>query len=170
MDNTFFQSLSELMTDGCLKLVIKKDNQNALIVSVLATNDNVGDNAKNVIAPLVLKGTAEEIDHGFFDAIQEPVKATNQLLTNMEAYLKQVSEAKVKSQMETDKLKAEKNAKDERKKKFDALFKKVEELEGEKKFKEAIEQLYKATDLIEHTDEIKKRISEIQLKSQPSMF
>lgn len=170
MENHFFQNLSALLTDGCLKLVIQKGTADELIVSVLATNDKVGDNAKNVIAPLVLKGTAEEIDNGFFEAIQEPVKATNQLLTNMEAYLKQVAEAKEKSQMEADKIKAEKTAKDERKKKYDALIKKVEELDGEKKFKEAIEQLYKATDLIEHTDEIKKRISELQAKSQPTMF
>lgn len=170
MENHFFQNLSALLTDGCLKMVIKKGDADELIVSVLATNDNVGDNAKNVIAPLVLKGTAEEIDNGFFEAIQEPVKLTNQLLTNMETYLSQVAEAKVKSQMEADKVKAEKTAKDERRKKFDALIKRVEELENEKKYKEAIEQLYKATDLIEHTDEIKKRISELQAKSQPTMF
>src|SRR5438093_1461606 len=100
MENHFFQNLSALLTDGCLKMVIKKGDADELIVSVLATNDNVGDNAKNVIAPLVVKGTAEEIDSGFFEAIQEPVKLTNQLLTNMETYLSQVAEAKVKSQME----------------------------------------------------------------------
>ena len=170
MNTTFFQDLENLLTDGCLQIVVQKGVEETLIVSILPINHNVGDTAKNVITPLVFKGKAAEIDNTFIQSIQEPIKATNLLFSNMEGYLKQVEEAKVKSQMEADKVKAEKTAKDERKKKFDTLIKKVEELENEKKFKEAIEQLFKATDLIEHAEEIKKRISELQAKSQPTMF
>ena len=170
MESTFFQNLSELLTDGCLKLVVKKGEGDILIVSVLATNDNVGDNAKNIIAPLVLKGTAIEVDKGFFEAISEPIKLTNQLLTNMEVHLKSVEKAQLESRIEADRLKVEKTAKDERKKKFDQLIKKVDELDDEKKFKEAIDQLERATDLTEHTEEIKKRLSDLKAKSQPSLF
>jgi hypothetical protein len=54
-----FQNLSELLTDGCLKLVAKKSQGEIIIVSVLPTNDKVGDNAKNAITPLVFKDTGD---------------------------------------------------------------------------------------------------------------
>jgi PRTRC genetic system protein E len=170
MENTFFQNLSELLTDGCLKLVVKKGEGDILIVSVLPTNDKVGDNAKNAITPLVLKDTPQALDAGFFDAITEPISSTNQLFVNMEAHLKSVEQARLESKLETDRQKAEKTAKEERKKKYDLLVKKVDELETDKKYKEAIDQLERATDLTEHTDEIKKRLSELKSKSQPSLF
>ena len=170
MENNFFQQIASLITDSTVKLVIKRATENSLIVSVLVTNDNVTDSAKNLISPLVIRGTAEEIDKGFFVAITEPVKETNTLLVNMEIYSRQMDVVRKESQVEKDKAETERKGKEERKKKFDILLKKVIELEGEKKFKEAIDLLNKATDLTEQADQIKELLISLQGKSQTSIF
>jgi len=43
MENHFFQNLSALLSDGCLTIVVKKGITHELIVSILATNDKVGE-------------------------------------------------------------------------------------------------------------------------------
>jgi hypothetical protein len=64
-----------------------REEADNLIVSVLFFNDAIGDDARKKVPPILLKGTAEELDSGFFQAIAEPVQDTAQLFANMEFLL-----------------------------------------------------------------------------------
>ena len=67
MNANFFHQVAQLQITGDLQLTIAKGAENNLIVSVMLQNEQCGDNAKNIIPPLNLRGTAEELDNGFFE-------------------------------------------------------------------------------------------------------
>ena len=104
METNFFKSILALQVAGNWKINIAKEDTDKLIVSVLFYNDTVGDDARKKVPPILLKGTAEEIDNGFFEAIAEPVQDTAKLFANMEQFLKEKQQAKVNSQMEKDNI------------------------------------------------------------------
>lgn len=163
----FFETLATLNVEGKWQLTIKAAG-NRMLVSVLYTNDNVGDKAKNLIPPLILKGTAEELDNGFMDAIETPVKKTASLLVNMEEYLKAQETARLQSKMEQDKKQQAGKAVD---KKYEAQMKKVEELEQAGKYREAYAQLPKASDFPDREEDIQERKEELAEKfDQTGLF
>jgi PRTRC genetic system protein E len=164
MTTNFFTSIQDLNVNGDWKISITKDEKNNWIVSVLFYNEKIGDDARKIIPPMILKGTPEELDEGFFDSIIVPVEKASGLFANMEHYLKQLEEARLKSKMEKDKEDKEKKEKEERKKKYEAAMKKVTELETEKKFGEAIGAMPKTEDFPEHVEEIKKKMNELKEK------
>jgi PRTRC genetic system protein E len=92
---------------GVWKLVITTDDKGNFIVSQLF-HTTCGDKAVNLIVPLTLSGTAEDLDEGFFDKVTEPTLKTAGLQTNMEAHLKSVEVAKAASKLEQDKKNKEK--------------------------------------------------------------
>lgn len=97
--NKLFQTISEVLGEGCtLTLTIAKKEEN-LIVSVLPGNSLVKDAAKESISPLNVKGTAEELDEGFADAIKAPIKRVSGMFVDMVSFEKAEEEAKAKSQM-----------------------------------------------------------------------
>lgn len=118
MNTNFFKQIADLNITGNLQLTISKGADNNLVVSVLLQNEQCGDNAKQLIPPLLLKGIAEELDNGFFENIAKLIEQTSSLLLNMEAYLKQQEEAKKQSAMEKEKADKEKRGKDEKDKKY----------------------------------------------------
>jgi len=89
MTTNFFQSIFSMQVAGDWTINIAKETADRLIVSVLFFNDKVSDDARKKVPPILLKGTAEELDEGFFNVIETPVKETAQLLINMEHYLKE---------------------------------------------------------------------------------
>ena len=131
---SFFQQLAAMNLVGDLKLIVKSTGEQ-MTVSVLLDNSQCGDAAKNVIPPLVLNGTAQELDEGFFATIDQPIKKVSGLQVQMESYLKQVSTAEAQSKMKAD-----------AKKKFDDAIKQVDALIEKKNFREALAKLPKATD------------------------
>ena len=166
----FFQSIVALQVAGDWTINIAKETGDRLVVSVLFFNDKVGDDASKKVPPILLKGTAEELDNGFFAAIEQPVKETAQLFFNMEQYLKEREQAKVNSQKEKDKaVKAEKE-KTERQKKYEDGMKKADELEAEGKHREAWIKVPDPNDYPEHIEEIRKRKSELSAKFSPDLF
>ena len=85
-----------------------------IIIAVLLIMNICGDEAKKMIPPLNLRGTAEELDNGFFETITMPLQTASGLMVEMESFMKQLEEAKKKSAIEkekTDKEKKEKEAK-----------------------------------------------------------
>ncbi|MFA6151990.1 MAG: PRTRC system protein E [Chitinophagaceae bacterium] len=166
----FFQSLSALQVNGGWNISIAHGAADILIVSVLLANDKCGDKAGKTIPPLVLKGTARELDEGFFAAIETPIKTTAQLLTNMEAYLKAQETAKKNSAMEKDNaVKAEKD-KTEKQKKYEASMKKVDELEEEGKFREAWMKVPEISEYPEQAEILRKRREELSAQFAPDLF
>lgn len=164
MKTNFFETLAALNLEGDWNISIKSGTQSRMLVSVLFSNEKVGDNAKKLIPPLVLKGTAQELDEGFFTAIETPVKKTASLFVNMEEYLKAQETAKTQSRMEQDKKQKETKQKETGDKKYETQMKKVTELEAAGKYREAYGQLPKVADYPDHEEEITEKKDELMEK------
>jgi len=171
MQSNFFQQLNNMQLEGDWKISIKTGAHNRMLVTILFTTEKVGDTAKKLIPPLLLKGTAEELDKDFFDAIKAPMQKTGQLLVNLEEYEKALEKAKVESKMEQHNKDKQKKDKDEKQKQYDAAMKKVKELEEAGKFREAYAQLPNADDFRDYADAIEEKKKELAVKfEQPELF
>lgn len=170
METNFFQSIVALQVAGNWKINIAKENADKLIVSVLFFNDNIGDDACKKIPPILLKGTAQELDDGFFQVIEQPVKQTAQLFANMEQYGKEKEQAKINSQMEKDNASKVDKEKTDKQKKYEEATKKVDELEAEGKFKEAWIKVPQAEQYPEYAEAIRKRKSELSAQFPIDLF
>ena len=84
METHFFNQIAQLAIQGKLHLVIIQEANSQLVVSVLLENEQCSDPAKHLLPPLVLRGTAEELDAGFFQSITQPLEETSSLFVNME--------------------------------------------------------------------------------------
>ncbi len=164
MKTNFFETLAALNIEGDWNISIKSGAQSRMLVSVLFTNEKIGDHARKLIPPLLLKGTPQELGEGFFGCIENPVRQTASLLLNMEDYLKGQEQARLKSRMEQDKKQKAGKEKDSADKKYEALMKKVEELEQVGKYREAYGQLPKAADYPEHEEELTQKKNELMEK------
>ncbi|TDD77171.1 PRTRC system protein E [Flavobacterium caseinilyticum] len=157
----FFNQIAQMGITGDLQLTISKGIENTLIVSIMLQNEQCGDNAKQLIPPLNLRGTAEELDEGFFQQITTPLHTASGLVVNMEAFMKQLEVAKKQSAMEKEKSEKEKKEQEAKDKKFKDGMAKADELEKEDKFREAWMKVPEITDFPEKADEIRKRKSEL---------
>lgn len=164
MKTNFFETLASLKVEGNWSITIKKTDTGNLLVAVLLTSEGVKDDASKIIPPMNFKGTAKELDEGFFLQLEKPAKQTAELFSNMQQYMEQLEEAREKSKMEQNKNDGEKKEKEERKKKYETQIKKVIELEEKEKFGEAIGQMPKAGDFPEQAEEIKKKLEELRQK------
>lgn len=166
----FFKQIAQMNITGDLQIAIKKGTENNWIVSVLLNNEHCGDKAKNLIVPCTLRGTAEEMDEDFFGTITSPLETASGLMVNMESFKKQLEEAKKQSAMENEKTEQEKKQREGKDKKFHEALTKSTDLEKEKKYKESWTALPKITDFPEHTEAIRKRMSELEKFLAPSLF
>jgi PRTRC genetic system protein E len=171
MNANFFHQIAQLQITGDLQLTIAKGAENNLIVSVMLQNEQCGDNAKNIIPPLNLRGTAEELDNGFFEKITTPIQTASGLMVDMESFMKQLEETKKQSVMEKDKADRQKKEQEGKDKKFKDAMAKADELEKEGKFREAWVKVPEITEFPEKADEIRRRKRELSDKfSAPSLF
>lgn len=166
----FFQSIIALQVAGDWNISIAKETADKLIVSVLFYNNSVGDDARRKVPPILLKGTAEELDEGFFQAIEQPVKETAQLFTNMEQFLKQKELAKQASAMEKDKTSKADKEKTDKLSKYDEAMKQVDELEAEGKYKDAWMKVPEISKYPEYEEVLRKRRSSLSAKFAPDLF
>ena len=171
MNTNFFNQIAQLQITGDLQLTIAKGAENNLIVSVMLQNEQCGDNAKNIIPPLNLRGTAGELDNGFFEKITAPIQTASGLMVDMESFMKQLEETKKQSAMEKEKADKQKKDQEAKDKKFKDAMAKADELEKEGKFREAWVKVPEITEFPEKADEIRKRKRELSDKfSAPSLF
>lgn len=170
METNFFKAIAQMGITGDLNITIKAGAEGNLIVSVLLNNRGCGDDAKQVIPPLVLKGSAEDLDNGFFHSISAPLQQTSELCVNMEGYLKAQEEALKQSAMEKEKADKEKKEQEAREKKYTDAMKKADELEKEGKHRDAWMKVPEVTDYPEHEEAIRKRKSELSRQFAPDLF
>ncbi|MBT2559858.1 PRTRC system protein E [Pedobacter sp. ISL-68] len=171
MDTTnFFKQIAQMNITGDIQITLKKGAENNWIVSVLLNNEHCGDNAKNLIVPCTLRGTAEELDDDFFGTITSPLERASGLMVNMESFMKQLEESKKQSAMEKEKTEKEKKEKDGKDKKFQEAMSKSTDLEKELKYKESWTALPKIGDFPEHSEAIRKRMRELEKFLAPSLF
>lgn len=169
----FFQSIHQMIAAGTdLSINIRQVN-NRLSVAVMPRRTNLKDEAQQLMVPLVLSGTPEELDAGFLQAIAAPVQKAQGILTNLEAFEKQAEQAA--SQSKTAKSVAEKESKEAREKreKMEKLLKKADEAVAANRYSEAMTWLKQAKVLAlpDKQKEIEAQITEVQKKaSEGSLF
>lgn len=170
MNTNFFNQIAALNLTGDLHLTISKGAENNMIVSVMLQNEQCADSAKRLIPPFNLRGTAQELDGGFFEKITTPLQTASGLMVNMEAFMKQLEEAKKQSAMQKEKADKEKKVREEKDKKYKEAMQKVDELEKEGKFKDAWMKVPDPSVFPEQAETIRKRKSALSGKFVPDLF
>ena len=104
----FFQTIYPMLAAGAdLSINIKRVNDR-LSVAVMPRHNGVKDEAQQHLVPLILNGTAVELDAEFLQAIMMPVSRTMGVLANLETFERQA--AKVSSESRPAKTAQEKEA------------------------------------------------------------
>ncbi|RXM45554.1 PRTRC system protein E [Flavobacterium johnsoniae] len=171
MNSNFFNQIRQMDISGDLHLTIAKSTEGILVVSVMLKNEACGDNAKNIIPPLNLRGTAEELDSGFFHTITAPMQSASGLMADMESFMKQLEQVKMQSAKEKQKADAQKKQHEAKDKRFSDAMTKAEELEKQGRFREAWMKVPEAAEFPDRADEIRrKRTSLSDRFSAPSLF
>ena len=171
MQTNFFESLYALNVKGDWIISIKSAPPDRLLVSVMFSNDKITDAAAKQIPPFLFKGSAKEIDEGFFNVISAPVKKTSELFVNMMEYEAAQEKAREESRQQREKEEKEKKTKEAGNKKYDTAMKKVKELEDEGKYREAYAAVPKPADFPGFAEQITEKMEELSEHfDQPSLF
>lgn len=170
MNTNFFNQIQQLDFKGVLQLNISKGIESNLIVTVLLNNEQCGDSAKNLIAPLLFNATPQQVDEVFFEQITAPIQKVSGLMVDMEKFLKQLEEAKKQSAMEEDKTEKVNKVQEVKDKKFKEGMAKANELEAAGKFRDAWMKVPEIAEFPEKAEEIRKRKSELSAKFAPDLF
>ncbi|MFD2966245.1 PRTRC system protein E [Sphingobacterium bambusae] len=170
MENGFFNNIARLDFAGNLQLTIGKSAENGLVVSILLRNDACGDSAKDLIPPLTLKGTAEELDEDFFGQIAKPMEQVSGLMVDMEAFLAQMEIAKKNSAMEKQQEEMKRKGRETKDKKYKESMGKVDALEKEGKFRDAWTKLPDPAEFPEQAELIRKRKADLSARFAPDLF
>lgn len=169
----FFQTIYPMLAAGTdLSINIRRVNDR-LSVAVMPRHAGVKDEAQQNLVPLILSGTAVELDAEFLQAIAAPVSRTTGLLTNLETFERQA--AKASSESRAAKTAQEKESKEAREKreKMEKLLKKTDEAVAARRYSEALIWLKQARVLApaEKQQEIDGRTREVQkLADAGSLF
>lgn len=134
----FFQTIYPMLAAGAdLSINIKRVNDR-LSVAVMPRHNGVKDESQQHLVPLILNGTAIELDAEFLQAIMVPVSRTMGVLANLETFERQA--AKVSSESRPAKTAQEKESKEAREKreKMERLLKKTDEAVAGRKYSEAL--------------------------------
>ena len=181
MKTNFFENIANLNTPGFWKIGIHNDVNGRFVVSALYSPQETPDPAAKTIAPLIFKGTAEEMGDGFFDAIVQPVQQTAGLYSTIAEYSKSIEAAKKKvtqtAKSQPTKVKTaggendeeievgeSKISAEEKKKAYFDTIKKVAELNDACKYDDALNLLPSVADYPEKKDEIEKRRADLERK------
>lgn len=153
--NFFHQAAAFTMQYGWRINIVP--NNGALVISVMLYDPATDDKTLKVVQTMNLKGTAKELDEGFFEAIAAPVQKTIALLTNEREYTKSLDNTKKQSKQEQDKKGNQKPADAPKAITFETEMDKVEQLEAQGKFNEALMALPKVEKYPDNEDEIEEK-------------
>lgn len=170
MKTEFFQNLTALDSSGQWQITVKTLMENRLVVSVLFSS-TCGDDAAKLVPPLILKGTAAELDDGFFTALTSPVQQTGALFSNMEAFIVQKDQAEKQSQIAKAEQTRQQKEQAGKTNRYDAAVKTVDAHAAKGKFREAFTKLPDPAEFEGKSEIIRKRRAELAAKfSQPQLF
>jgi PRTRC genetic system protein E len=93
MKTNFFELVAGLSLSGNLQINIHQHESGTQTVSVLLSPIDPKATAGKNLPPMLLKGSPQELDNGFFQYISEPVKQTEKLFANADAYKKELEKA-----------------------------------------------------------------------------
>lgn len=170
MQTNFFRQIAKMNLQGDLQFTLRPTVENSFVLSILLNNEQCGDEARKLIPPLNLRGTAEELDNGFFESVSSPLETASGLMVDMESFMKQLEEAKKKSAMEKEKSDKENKETETKQKKYKGAFEKAESLEKEGKYKDAWSALPKISEYPDFAEAICKKQDEYERHFAPSLF
>lgn len=169
----FFQSIYQMIATGTdLSINIRKVN-NKLSVAVIPKRTSLKDEAGQLLVPLILNGTPEELDAEFLQTVTTPVQKVERLFTNLEMFEEQARQAASQSKTTKTTQKNESKEAREKQEKIEKLVKKADEAITARKYSEALIWLKQARGLatIEKHKEIDAKVLEVQKKaSEGSLF
>lgn len=163
MQTNFFSQFANLKLSGNFILNMQRQENGSYIVSALLANDQLKDKSATQVPPLLLSGFPDDLDNGFFDAIEKPVQKTNALLFNMAEHEKSLDKAK-KDSLAKQNAPLTSSSSSPKRKKFDEQMKKVTDLEAKKKIGEAISAMPKEKEYPEFATEINSKLKELRGK------
>lgn len=165
----FFKELFEVMTPGVDVFITVRKKDEILTVSLYPKMRVLKDEAQHSLQPIVLSGTPEELDSGFFVSVNQPLKKSSGLLINMREFEASLEKASAKSKENADKTKNTDSVKE----KYGKLMSCSEELENKQKFRESLDVLREARKIAAESQypEIDERITRMKAKCmQGSLF
>ena len=161
MKTNFFRMLDRLHPTGDWKISISS-KAGRMILSVLLLNGGQGKN----IPPMVFSGLPEELDEGFYIAMENPVQQTASLFLNLAEHAQAIEQAK---QAIKDKASSKKNegieTSADKKHAYEDAIKKVQELNSACKYSDAIALLPDPQAYPDKKTEIEKLKAELERKS-----
>lgn len=164
-----FKAIENLIDGIDLNITVRKSG-NDMVVSVLPKHNGVKDGAKDFITPLVIKGTAEELDAQFVEVLVKGLPKVTGVLSN----IKEFEEAAGRTAAASDAMKAQREAeakaKKEKKDKLDGLIKKGDDAKAAGKYIEAIQIYQDAKEFAENPVDLDKKITEVRTLMQPTLF
>ena len=177
----FFNELSQIIGDGTgISLTLHSKN-GRLSVSLFPKSTGLKDEAQKHLQPIVLTGTADELDAGFFDAIRQPIQKATGLLADMKAFEESLNRMEAeRKEAQKEKQNAEKQAVEQnrvsgkqakaRREKYDNFISRADAQEKEANYHNAIIYLREAQKIAEGDEiaEIETRIE--QLKTKNTLF
>jgi len=183
MKTNFFEQIANLNAPGIWKLGIQNDANGHFVVSALYSPVQSAEPALKTIAPLIFKGTATEMDEGFFEAIEKPVQETAVLYSNIATYTKNLDNAKKKLSQGNKSQPVKKTeatggdeadievgepkvSAEDKKKAYTEAIRKVVELNDACKYEDALAILPSVEDYPEKTEELNKRKADLTRKKE----
>jgi PRTRC genetic system protein E len=82
----FFEELSQVITEGATLNITVRSAGGKLTVSLFPKVKGLNDEAQHHLQPVVISGTATELDEGFFAAVVQPLKKTCGMLCGMKSF------------------------------------------------------------------------------------
>lgn len=169
----FFQSIHQLIAAGTDLSINIKRGDNKLTVAVMPKRTNLKDEAQQLMVPLILSGSPEELDAGFLQAIITPIQKAQGILTNLETFEKQTEQVALQSKSAKSATEKESKEVREKREKMERLLKKAEEATIGNRYSEAMTWLKQAKVLAvpEKQKEIDAQMEEVRKKlSEGSLF
>ena len=157
MKTNFFATIAPILGSMNLTFTVAKDVSGTIIVSVLPQL-RIKDNAKENIQPMIIRGSIEELDESFFNAIKEPMTKVSGIVIEIDNFEKGADKlAEENKAKDAIKAEAKKN-----KEKSDKIIEKAQELFDAKDYDGAEKELAKAIALTPGTPAINKLSNSIK--------
>lgn len=160
MKTNFFRMLDRLHPKGDWRInVTAKDGK--MCVAILPLKGEIGQS----IPPMVLSASPEELDQGFYSAIETPVEDTLSLFVNLSEHAQSIERAKLALKEKAVKPVASASAGADLKTAFEDAIKKVQELNSACKYSDALALLPAIETYPDKKAEIEKLKAELERKN-----
>lgn len=177
MTTNFFKNIADLNAPGIWTIGIQNDENGNFTVSALYVPFKSNEPATKMIVPLIHRGTASDIDEGFFEATVTQVNTLKGLYSNIKAVTASVDAAKkklgqgskpqpAKAEGSTDEIEVgePKVSAEEKRKAYTDTIRKVVELNDLCKYEDALNILPTVEDYPEKKQELEKRRADLERK------